>query len=503
MTKGIHHDKVIKGLLPEGAAKKRTLRFVRTECRVSRNSCKLSFAKDSRRGVIFIMSNTHAGGSRDAWRSKWGFILACIGSAVGMGNIWLFPSRVATYGGAFLVAYLFFDILIGFSGVIGEMCFGRAARTGPVGAFEQACATRGHKRLGTGLGLLPMLGALSMAIGYSVVVSWIFKYLFGALTGSTVFSGADATVLADYEQVFSQTASAFGNNLWLLVALLVTFVIMALGIGGGIEQANKIMIPLFYVLFIGLAIYVGCQEGAANGYRWMFTVDPTVLKNPEVWVYALGQSFFSLSLAGNGTIIYGSYLSDKQDIVSSAWKVALFDTLAAMLAALVIVPAMAAAGQTAFSGGPGLMFIYLPNLFSAMPGGRAVMFVFFVAALLAGLTSLVNLFEAPVATLQDHLHFGRAGAVGVIAVIGTLVALCIQGIVSDWMDFVSIYVCPLGAGLAGILFAWVWGREKVESAVSLGRRRPVGRWYYPLYKYVFCGLTIAVLLLGIAYGGIG
>ena len=119
------------------------------------------------------------------------------------------------------------------------------------------------------------------------------------------------------------------------------------------------------------------------------------------------------------------------------------------------------------------------------------------------MTSLVNLFEAPVATLQDHLHFSRAGAVVVIAIIGSIVSLCIQGIVSDWMDFVSIYVCPLGAGLAGILFAWVWGREKVEDAVSLGRARRVGGWYYPLYKYVFCGLTMAVFLLGIAYGGIG
>ena len=117
-----------------------------------------------------------------------------------------------------------------------------------------------------------------------------------------------------------------------------------------------------------------------------------------MWVYALGQSFFSLSLAGNGTVIYGSYLPDNEDIVSSAWKVALFDTLAAFLAALTIVPAMAASGATTFDGGPGLMFIYLPNLFAAMPGGYVVMIVFFVAVLFAGLTSLVNLFEAPIAT---------------------------------------------------------------------------------------------------------
>ena len=222
-----------------------------------------------------------------------------------------------------------------------------------------------------------------------------------------------------------------------------------------------------------------------------------------MWVYALGQSFFSLSLAGNGTVIYGSYLSDDEDIVSSAWKVALFDTGAAFLAALVIVPAMAAAGSTAFGGGPGLMFIYLPNLFAAMPSGHIVMVVFFVAVLFAGLTSLVNLFEAPIATLQDNLHFSRAKAVTTIGIIGVVVALCIQGIVSGWMDFVSIYICPLGAGLAGIMFAWIWGKQAVEDAVSLGRKQRIGGWYYPLYKYGFCILTMAVFILGIVNGGIG
>ncbi len=440
---------------------------------------------------------------RDSWQSKWGFILACIGSAVGMGNIWLFPSRVAKYGGAFLLAYFIFDILIGFSGVIGEMSFGRAARSGPVGAFAKACASRGKGSIGAKIGLLPMAGALALAIGYSVVVGWIFKYTFGSFTGSALAHGSDIGDVGGYAAAFESTATAFGNNGWLIFALIITFAIMVLGVAGGIEKANKIMIPLFFLMFLGLAIYVGFRPGASNGYQWMFTIDPEILCNPMMWVYALGQSFFSLSLAGNGTVIYGSYLPDKEDIVSSAWKVALFDTLAAMLAALVIVPAMAAAGTTQFDGGPGLMFIYLPNMFAAMPGGHMVMIIFFVAVLFAGLTSLVNLFEAPIATLQDNLHFNRAKAVTTIAVVGVVVSLCIQGIVAQWMDFVSIYICPLGAGLAGIMFAWVWGKQAVEDAISLGRTKRIGSWYYPLYKYGFCILTIAVFVLGIVCGGIG
>ena len=438
---------------------------------------------------------------RDSWKSNWGFVLACIGSAVGMGNIWMFPTRVSKYGGGtFLLPYFLFVIIIGLSGVIGEMAFGRATRSGPIGAFGQAIASRGkNPKIGQAIGYLPVIGSLALAIGYSVIVGWILKYAAGSLTGS-VLAQAD---IEGFGQAFGQMAAPFGNNFWLIIALAVTFTIMVLGVASGIEKANKIMIPLFFLLFIGLAVYVYFQPGASEGYKYMFSINPEKLKDPMMWVYALGQSFFSLSLAGNGTVIYGSYLSDDEDIVSSAWKVALFDTLAAFLAAMVIVPAMAAAGSTAFGGGPGLMFIYLPNLFAAMPSGHIVMVVFFVAVLFAGLTSLVNLFEAPIATLQDNLHFSRAKAVTTIGIIGVVVALCIQGIVSGWMDFVSIYICPLGAGLAGIMFAWIWGKQAVEDAVSLGRKQRIGGWYYPLYKYGFCILTMAVFILGIVNGGIG
>ena len=439
--------------------------------------------------------------TRDGFNSKLGFVLACIGSAVGMGNIWLFPYRMATYGGSFLLVYLIFDILIGLSGVIGEMSFGRAARSGPIGAFGTAMASRGEtkRRAGEIIGAIPMLGALMLAIGYSVVVGWIFKYTFGSFTGSVLAPVEPG----EFGAAFGQMASAFGNNLWLIIALAVNFAIMNLGIAAGIEKANKVMIPLFYIMFIGLAAYVAFQPGASAGYQWMFTIRPEAFKDPMMYVYALGQSFFSLSLAGNGTIIYGSYLSDKEDTVSSAVTVAVFDTCAAMLAALVIIPAMATTGAILSESGPGLMFISLPYLFKSMPGGSIVMAVFFVAVLFAGLTSLVNLFEAPIAALQDHMHLSRLKAVAIVGGIGVVVSVCIQGIVSPWMDFVSIYVCPLGAALAGIMFAWVWGRQAVEDAVSVGRKTRIGEWYYPLYKYLFCVLTAAVFILGAVNGGIG
>lgn len=438
---------------------------------------------------------------RDSWKTNWGFILSCIGSAVGMGNIWMFPARVSKYGGGtFLLPYFLFVIMIGLSGVIGEMAFGRAARSGPIGAFGQAMASRGKgRRLGEAIGYIPVLGSLALAIGYSVIVGWILCYSAGSLTGTTLAPGnVDGFALA-----FSSMARSFGNNFWQTVGLVITFIIMVLGISGGIEKINKIIMPLFFLLFLGLAVYIAFQPSAADGYRYIFRIDLKGLAEPMTWVFALGQAFFSLSLAGNGTLIYGSYLDDREDVTNAAWKVALFDTLAALLAALVIIPAMATAGSGLDEGGPGLIFIYLPNLFKSMPGSRILVIVFYTAVLLAGISSLINLLETPIAALQQQFKLSRRTSVSVIAAAALAIGLCIQGIVSGWMDFVSIYICPLGAGLAGIMFFWVFGSDYAKKEVEKGRLRPIGPWFSFMTSYLFCGLTAAVFVLGIVFGGIG
>lgn len=275
---------------------------------------------------------------RDSFNNKWGFILACIGSAVGMGNIWMFPTRVSMYGGgSYLIPYFIFVALIGFTGVIGEMSFGRATKSGPVDAFGYACETKNKRKLGEAIGFIPVLGALAMAIGYTVVMGWILKYMIGAFTGKTL-APADTEGFA---ASFGSMASAFGNNVWQIVALVIGIIILMFGVGRGIEKANKIMMPVFFILFAVLGIYVAFQPGAIEGYKYIFRVDPEAFADPKTWIFALGQAFFSLSVAGNGTLIYGSYLSDNEDIPAAAGRVALFDTIAALLAALVIIPAMA------------------------------------------------------------------------------------------------------------------------------------------------------------------
>lgn len=315
------------------------------------------------------------GKNRDGFKSRTGFVLACIGSAVGMGNIWRFPYMVSDGGGmTFLLPYVLFVVLIASTGVIEEMALGRAAKSGPIKAFGKCTEIRtGNKRTGEVIGVIPVLGSLALAIGYTVVVGWIFKYAFLAITGGLFQMGQDMDAIGG---LFGGTASSFGNNLWQVIAMIVTAVIMAYGIAGGIEKANKVMMPLLFVLFLGLGAYIFTLPGSEHGYRYIFTLNPQGLLNPRLWIYAFGQAFFSLSIAGNGTVIYGSYLSDEENVVSSARNVAVFDTLAALLAALVIIPGMAAGGAELSSGGPGLMFIYLLNVFNGMPGGRIVEMVF-------------------------------------------------------------------------------------------------------------------------------
>ncbi|MDR3336545.1 MAG: sodium-dependent transporter [Treponema sp.] len=435
--------------------------------------------------------------SRDSWTGKWGFILACVGSAVGMGNIWLFPYRVGQFGGAaFIIAYIICVILIGFTGIVEEVSFGRAAGSGPIGAFGFACEKRGRRKLGEALGLIPTIASLGIAIGYSVVVGWILRYLIGAITGSALASENSGAY-------FGSLATHFGSIPWQLVGLAITFAVMAAGISTGIEKMNKVMMPIFYVLFIILAIRAIFLPGSIEGYKYLFVPRWEFLADPRTWVFALGQAFFSLSLGGSGTLVYGSYLSKKENVVSTARYTAIFDSIAAMLAALVVIPSVyALLGADAVGAGPPLMFITMVEVFKNMPVGRLFMIIFFLAVMFAALTSLVNLFESAVEALQNKLKFPRAKAVITIAVIAVAVGVCIEGIVGEWMDVVSIYANPLGAIIAAFLFFLVLGAAFAKEQIELGREKAVGGWVKPM-GILFCVITVLVYILGIFFGGIG
>jgi len=445
------------------------------------------------------MSNLET--KRDGFKSRWGFILACVGSAVGMGNIWRFPYMVSEWGGlTFLVPYFIFVFLIGATGVIEEISLGRWAGAGPIGAFGKSTEARTGKKFGEWIGGIPVVGALALAIGYTVVVGWIFKYVFMALSGQLAAMGQNMDAIGG---TFGTTAVAWGNNMWLVIAVIVTMLIMICGIAKGIERVNKVLMPLLFCLFLCLGVYVFTLPGSGEGYKYIFTLNPAGLADPKLWVFAFGQAFFSLSVAGNGTVIYGSYLGKNENVVASARNIAIFDTIASMLAALVIVPSMAVGGAALDTGGPGLMFIYLVNVFNGMPGGTIVGIIFYVCVLMAGITSLINLYEVPVAAVQEKLKFKRLPAVVTVAGLGCIIALVIQGIVSGWMDAVSIYVCPLGAMLAGIMFFYVLRKEDAAKAVNAGAEKPIGNWFFALGKFVYVPLALVALIAGAILGGIG
>ena len=270
-----------------------------------------------------------------------------------------------------------------------------------------------------------------------------------------------------------------------------------------IEKANKIMMPILFGLFIVLAIYIATLDGSNGGYKYILTFNPQGLLDPNVWIFAFGQAFFSLSVAGNGSVIYGSYLSKKEALPSAARNVAIFDTCAALLAAFVILPAMAAGGVSCDSSGPGLMFIYLVNVLNGMVGGRIIGVIFFVCVLFAGASSIINLYEVSVAFLQEKFGLNRIMATIIMCAIGCAIAINIQAITSQWMDVVSIYICPLGAFLAGVMFFWVAGKEFAEREVSLGSNKKIGSWFFPLGKYVYCTAAVVALVAGALLGGIG
>ena len=439
--------------------------------------------------------------SPDFFSGGFGFVLACVGAVVGLGNIWRFPVLLAQFGGlTFLIPYLLFVALIASTGVMGEYALGRASGFGPVGAFAWAGKQRGCEKLGRCLGVLPMIGAFGLAVGYSVVLGWVAYYLYLALTGRLLALGHD---LPRIQEQFGTAAAAWGNTPAIAAVSLLCLLIVGAGIVKGIERANRILLPLLTVLFLVLLVYIACLPGAAEGFQYIFTLQPQHLLNPKVWVFAFGQAFFSLSVAGNMGVIFGSYLPRSEDIPKSALQVAVFDTAAAMLAALVIIPAMATTGTQLSVGGPGLMFIYLVDVFNGMAGARLVEIVFFLCVTSAGITSLITLYEPPIALVRRKLDCSRWLAAVAVLIVGGAIAVSIQAITAQWMDVISIYVCPLGALLAAVAFFWLTDADRALAAVNEGASRPQGRRFLWLGKYAFCLATLAALIAGACLGGIG
>lgn len=427
------------------------------------------------------------------FKSTVGFVLACVGSAVGMGNIWMFPYRLGQYGGAaFLIPYLLFIALFGLVGLSAEFALGRMAKTGTLGAYAYCW----KNKFGKYIGWLPLLGSLGIAIGYSVILGWVFRSIQGVLTNELLTN--------DIPAFFTNMTQSFSNVPCHFLVLFVTCLLLFTSATNAIEKVNKILMPAFFILFIILAIRVSLFDGAIEGYKFLFVPKWEYLLNKETWIMAMGQAFFSLSITGSGMIVYGAYLKDDVDIPKASMQTAIFDTIAAMLAALAIMPAVFSFGIDPVSG-PSLMFLTLPEVFKQMPLGNFFALFFFISVAFAGITSLINMLEAVCESWQHRFHISRKNAVLLCGIITFAISVCIENgdIVGKWMDVVTIYIIPFAALLGAITIYYILGWNALKQELDKGRKKPVGPTFKFLGKYVYVFLAIIILILGILYNGIG
>lgn len=434
----------------------------------------------------------------EQWGSRTGFILATVGSAVGVGNIWRFSYVAGENGGAaFLLVYLVCVVLIGLPLVIAELAVGRRAQGDAVTAFAFGGAT-GPWRYAGWVGIVGSVLILSF---YSVIAGWALKYFVGAATGALWQPGGG------YGSYFERFIANLGEPLgWAAVMLAVTMFVVANGVRQGIESLNRILMPLLAAIVIALAVYAVTLDGAGRGVAFLFSPDWTALTRPELYVAALGQAFFSLGVGMAIFITYGSYMPRSFGVASSAGAIVVGDTLFAVIAGLAIFPAVFAMGLDP-QAGPQLAFITLPQIFLAMPGGSVIGALFFFLLAAAALTSMTSLLEIPVAMATNRFGLRRWAATAlcglVVFVLGLPSAMSFgvlahvrigrHGILDAVDAATSNFLLPTGGVLIALFVGYRLTRDIALAESDLGHTRLGYIWLW-LVRTV-APLAIALILL--------
>lgn len=421
---------------------------------------------------------------RGVWKTRWGFILASAGAAVGLGNIWRFPYIAGENGGGlFVLIYLTFILLVGLPILIGEIFLGRTTHRSPVGAYK---ALAGAHSPWVGLGWLGVVSAFMLLSFYSVVGGWVLWYLFHSLGNS--FSGWS---VEQFQSLFSTVfASTRSTLFWVVVFMALTMAVVLKGVQRGLELCSKVLMPLLFLILLVLLIKGFTLDRFGDAFHFLFSLKAEKLTIGGVQE-ALGHSFFTLSVGIGAMLTYGSYLPRQANILSNASLIALLDTLVALLACMVIFPITFTYGMLPAQG-PGLAFINLPIALARMPGGRVLTTLFFVCLFFAALTSSINILELAVSYFIDERGWSRrrstllAGlaitALSIPAALtgGThLFGTGLQEILGkNWFDLMADTVCnwmlPLG-GLAIALFV-PWKLAKKVRRAQI-RERAAGRLY--------------------------
>ncbi len=437
--------------------------------------------------------------SRGSFTGKIGFVLAAAGSAVGLGNIWRFPYLAAKYGGGiFLLTYIILSVTFGFSLMIAEIAIGRKTKSSPINAFKSL-----DKRFA-------FLGYLAAAIPaiilpyYSVIGGWVMKYSFGFLTGA----GKDMAV----DGYFTSYTQNIGEPIfWFLLFIGITAVIVLLGVQKGVEKVSKFMMPVLIALMIFIVIYtLATTEGAGAGVAYYLKPDFSHFSIMTV-VAAMGQLFYSMSLAMGIMITYGSYMKKDISVEKSVHQIEIFDTGIAILAGLLIVPACYAFNNgdpAALGAGPGLMFGVLPQVFERMPGGGVIGFVFFITVFLAALTSSISLMETVVSTVMDKFKLDRKLCclivIGICLLFGIPSALgsslwksfVVQKMqILDLFDFASNSVMmPILALITCIFVGYILKPRAVIEEIEISGKFTLKNLFVVMIRYIAPICLLAVLI---------
>ncbi len=442
------------------------------------------------------------GAERGRWGSRLGFILAAAGSAVGLGNIWKFPYVAGENGGAaFLIAYVIMVFTLGVAVMLAEFVIGRAAQRNPVGAFA---ALKGGKWVW--VGYMGVVAGFLILSYYSVVAGWTIAYIVKSATG--LLQAADPKALGAIFGAF--VAEPGGPLLYHFVFMALTVAVVLAGVHGGIEKSCKVLLPLLFLIMVGLAIRSLTLPGAEAGLHFYLNPDFGKVSGAMLGD-AMAQAFFSLSLGMGAMLTYGSYLSRDLDLPRAALWVTLCDTVVAMTAGLMVLPAVFAFKYDP-AAGPGLVFITLPAVFAHMPAGSAFAVAFFVLLLIAALTSSVSLLEVVVAWCVDEHKIARAKAAlgaGVVCFICGIPALLSFGPwknvtvagkgILDAMDFAASNVMlPIGGIAMSLFVGWAILPRAMNEATAGGRHRFAwaGLWQV-MCRYVAPAAILYILIAGL------
>ncbi len=441
---------------------------------------------------------------RSTFQGKLGFVLAAAGSAVGLGNLWRFPYLAAKYGGGmFLLVYIVLAITFGFVLMVTEIAIGRKTQLSPMKAFGAL-----NKKWGW-LGKIATLVPVLIFPYYCLIGGWVTKYTFVMATGKVAEAAQDSY----FGGYISNTTDPL---IWFLIFILATTLVIVFGVNRGIEKLSRILMPALVLITVGLSIYVITRPGAGAGVKYYLLPNIKDL-SIKTFLAALGQLFYSMSLAMGIMITYGSYFSKEEHIEKATRQIEIFDTAIAFLAGLMIIPSVfvfSGGDSAALGKGPSLMFVTLPKVFNSLPGGGIIGALFFFLVLFAAITSSVSIMEAIVSGLIDSFKMGRGKATAIVAVYGIVLGIvCSLGFgiwdgvtifgfsILDFLDFVSNSVLlPLVGMLTCVMVGFVIKPDAIISEVELNGPFTMKKFYVAMVKWVAPIFIFAILVSSVLEG---